>query len=134
MQNAQYESSRTLVKETYLNTIQTRLNNQSSAAIFALLHRSHEDDLPALLIKLGFVHISLPFRAMHDEHIEHNGVTFSRKQGETLRYFDQASLRSIEEQPPYVYSTQYQQHPIAREAGTIKRSHFPITESRPMGG
>lgn len=134
MQNAQYESSRNLVKETYLNTIQTRLNNQSNAAIFALLHRSHEDDLPALLIKLGFFHVSLPFRATHDENIEHNGVTLTRKQGDTLRYFDPASIRSIEEHPPYVYSTQFQQHPIAREAGTIKRSHFPIVDSRPSGG
>ncbi|MFK0689891.1 hypothetical protein ACFX5Q_17020 [Mesorhizobium sp. IMUNJ 23033] len=131
-QNAQYESARTQVRDIYLNTIATRLNN--AGAIFMLCHRYHEDDLTPLLVKLGFRHVVIPFRAIDDEHIEHNGVIFDRRKGETLRYFPQDVLAAIDALPAYVYSTQYQQHPVPREAGTIKRSHFPIDESRPGDG
>jgi predicted phage terminase large subunit-like protein len=133
--NAQSPLERKNVIDTFENTLALRMNDPSNNAIVSFSHRYHTEDLPGHLIGLGYPHLCLPFRAVSDEPIVFRGVRLSREIGETLQNdLSPEAFAHIDSLPPHVYATQFQQRPMAREAGTIKRAHFPIVDSAPSDG
>ncbi|MBZ9965006.1 hypothetical protein [Mesorhizobium sp. BR1-1-2] len=136
-QEAESQASRDTVINAFEAVFSTRGNNPAWKSVVSIGHRVHTGDLPGYLLTRGFEHLKLPFRAEDDEFIERGQVKFRRKKGDVLqpsRYTPAIIAREIDTLAPYVYATQYQQRPTARESGVLKAVHFPVTANPPSGG
>jgi hypothetical protein len=136
-QEAEPQASREAVINAFDSVFSTRANNPAWHSVIAISHRVHADDLSAYLLTRDFEHLKLPFRAEADEVIVRGDIEFHREEGEVLqpsRYPSNIIARDIDMLAPYVFATQYQQRPTARESGVLKATYFPVEASLPSGG
>lgn len=136
-QEAESQASRDTVINAFEAVFSTRGNNPAWKSVVSIGHRVHTGDLPGYLLTRDFEHLKLPFKAEDDEFIDRGEIEFRRKKGEVLqpsRYTPAIIAREIDTLAPYVYATQYQQRPTARESGVLKAAYFPVDASVPSGG
>ena len=118
-----------------------RLNNKADGAIVLVMQRLHEDDLVgAVLEREPWEVLTLPAIAMDAERLEYETVfgprIFERKADEAL-HPERDSLdtyKAVRESiGEYHFQSQYQQTPIPREGGFLKRNwlRFYSPEEKP---
>lgn len=129
------EAHRNKIKETYDQTIATRLNNKEGR-IIAISQRGHIDDLPGhLLDKGGFKHLKIEAVASQRTvyQISH-GQTYTREKGELIdpRRF---GFTEIEERRrdlgSAAFEAQYQQNPQPPEGNLFKREWLVVVDTLP---
>ena len=111
--DADSDTRRIGVNNWYLNTIPSRLDNPDTGALINIAQRTHEEDLPGMLMdrdtEKQWKVLSYPAIAEVDE-------TY-RKEGEPLMDNDHFNLAKYEQirkdTSPLVWSTQYQQAPVS---------------------
>ncbi|TIP29647.1 MAG: hypothetical protein E5X67_06315 [Mesorhizobium sp.] len=136
-QEAESQASREAVINAFDSVFSTRGNNPAWKSVVSIGHRVHTGDLPGYLLTRDFEHLRLPFRAEEAESIDRGEIKFRREKGEVLqpsRYTPAIIAREIDTLAPYVYATQYQQRPTARESGVLKAMYFPMAANLPRGG
>lgn len=101
----------------YFNTAQSRINSPKTAKI-GIAQRTHEADLPGMLISKSWPHLVLPaldevrnplYPEMHNR----------------------AALEKMEKESPYVYAAQYQQNPQPAGGGIFKPEWFVVLDEEP---
>lgn len=123
------------VKSWFANTLLTRLNDKASGRILSIQQRLHEDDLPAYLLEREYEHLNLPAIAEKVERIQLGPNRWHKREvGDVLnaRREDRALLdRYRLELGPAVFSSQYQQNPVAPEGNLIRLEWFGTYEGEP---
>ena len=124
------EARRKTGNEWYRTTLASRLNNKKDGVIISVMQRLHQDDLVGNLLETEdqWEVLSLPAIAQRDEEyrIERpiRSYTYRRKAGEAL-HPERDSLETYEkvrkEVGEFVFQSQYQQAPMSREGGVVKR-------------
>ncbi len=123
------ETRRKSANEWYFNTLLSRLNSKDHGVIIIVMQRLHEDDLVGVVTEAEpWEVLSLPAIAEEDECIPFEGLLgadrFVRKAGEALhpeRDSVETYHRIRESVGEYIFQSQYQQRPVPREGGLIKR-------------
>jgi len=106
------------INEWYYNTLQSRVNSQSTPIIF-ICQRLHEDELVARLIKTGeWETLILPALDQAGNALNPN-------------MHDVKTLKRMQEESPYVFSAQYQQDPQPSGGGIFKPEWFKRYEFEP---
>jgi predicted phage terminase large subunit-like protein len=123
--------------EWYRTTLSSRLNSKKDGVIIIVMQRLHQDDLVGNVLESGetWKVLSLPAIAQQDESyvIESplGNRTYRRKAGEALHperdsiEIYQKYRESIGE---YHFQSQYQQDPVSREGGLIRREWIKFFE------
>ncbi|MET4805590.1 phage terminase large subunit [Limibacillus sp. MBR-115] len=123
-------SARKTGNEYFQNTLLSRLNEKDKSAIIIVMQRLHEDDLVGFVQQLDDWHIiKLPAIAEEDECWEFDTFlgpqTVCRKMGEAL-HPERESLDVLKDTRTqlgeYHFAAQYQQSPVPREGGLVKRA------------
>lgn len=129
-QNVHSEVERANVKQYIDGTLLSRFNDQGTGRVIAIQQRLHEDDPAAYLINKGtFEHLNLTAIAEEEEQYElKNGDVWIRKRGEALCP-DRQSIEDLErirqEMGDFIFSSQYQQNPIAPDGNQISWQTIP---------
>lgn len=117
----------------YGNTLYSRLNDKKTGKIVVVMQRLHEDDFTGFLLDTdsSFRHIKIPAIAESDEvwrvkdRILNVEKIFTRQQGEALQP-EREDLEKLHQAREYMgefnFAGQYQQNPMPREGGVIKRN------------
>lgn len=122
--------------EWYLNTLFTRLNDKQEGIIIIVMQRLHQEDLVGeLLERDSWEQLVLPAIAVKAECYGYrrfgSSSVYTRKAGEVL-HPERDSLeiyRQIRETiGEYNFQSQYQQDPVSREGGLIKRDWIKYYE------
>lgn len=136
-QDANSATIREKVNEWFSSTLYSRLNDKAKGKIVLIMQRLHEDDLTGYLINknLGFRIIKMRSIAEKDEvwyiwdDLVKRERKLTRKQGEAL-HPERESLDLLKQTRAnlgeFTFSGQYQQSPVPREGGIIKKEwlHF----------
>jgi predicted phage terminase large subunit-like protein len=123
------ETRRKAANEWYFNTLLSRLNSKDNGVIIIVMQRLHEEDLVGEVLDRGeWEVLSLPAIAIKDELYTYETVLgtreFGRKAGAALhpeRDSVEIFLKIREEIGEYNFQSQYQQSPMSREGGIVKR-------------
>ena len=120
---------------TFLEAVPTRLNNPIKSAIVVIMQRLHEDDVSGVILdkQLGYDHIMLPMRydpsrayptmlGHRDPREEEGELFFPERFPEDVVDRDEATMG------PYAAAGQFQQQPIPRGGGVIKREWWQLWE------
>ena len=129
-EDALSEAQRKKTNDWYFNTLLSRLNSKANGAIVLVMQRLHEDDLVgALLEREAWDVLSLPAIATEDEHFEFDSFfgprVLVRRSGQVLHpeRDSRETYQTIRESiGDYNFQSQYQQSPIPREGGILKRN------------
>ena len=128
-EDARSEAVRAELKAWFDGTLATRLNSPGGGAIISIAQRLHEDDLPGYLLEKGYDHLCLPAIADRDERISiAPGVLHHRRVNDLLDPARQTreELEVVRRTlGPQVFSSQYQQTPVAPEGNLIRMEWFP---------
>ncbi|KQS03551.1 hypothetical protein ASG11_04190 [Sphingomonas sp. Leaf357] len=126
--DARSEAKREEAKAWFDGTLATRLNSPGGGAIISISQRLHEDDLPAHLMNKGYRELCLPAIAERDEDIPiGRGIMHRRRVGDLLDRPGQTREKlEIERRNlgPQVFSSQFQQNPVAPEGNLIRLEWF----------
>lgn len=129
---AESQSMRQSIIDAYNRSFITRINTNAAGVLILIMQRLHVDDLTAHVLRsypnkqINWTHISLPAIAGRDEEIIFpiSKRKIIRKEGEPL-FKERESLKDLEEKKmlmgSYAFSAQYQQSPIPKSGGLIKR-------------
>jgi predicted phage terminase large subunit-like protein len=126
LSDAESDSKREHVNDTYRNTIQSRLDDQNGAIII-VMQRLHPDDLCGTVLKHsdGWTVLQLPLIAERDEEIQIGESLYHlRRVGDLLHpeYFPQ---RAVDERrlqlDERIFAAQYQQDPLQPLGVMIRR-------------
>ena len=128
-EDALSETRRRASNNWYFNTLLSRLNSKENGVIIIVMQRLHEEDLVGEVMEREHWDVlSLPAIADDDECYRYEGLfggsSFVRKVGEALHPERDSveTYRKIRETVgEYNFESQYQQSPISREGGLIKR-------------
>ena len=128
-EDALSETRRRASNDWYFNTLLSRLNSKENGVIIIVMQRLHQEDLVGEVMEREHWDVlSLPAIAMDDECYRYEGLfggsSFVRKAGEALHPERDSveTYRKIRETVgEYNFESQYQQNPIPREGGLIKR-------------
>lgn len=128
-EDALSETRRKAANEWYFSTLLSRLNSKEHGVIIIVMQRLHQEDLVGEVLDRGAWEVlSLPAIAPDNEthHYETflGQKTFSRLAGEALHPERDTveTLNTIRESiGEYNFQSQYQQDPLSREGGMIKR-------------
>ncbi|MDD3150658.1 MAG: phage terminase large subunit [Candidatus Gastranaerophilales bacterium] len=116
----------------YGSTLYSRLNNKNDGKIIVVMQRLHEDDFTGYLLETdsSFKHIKIPAIAEKDENwvikdrIGNKEKFFIRQKNEPL-HSDREDLTKLFQSKEYMgefnFAGQYQQNPMPREGGVIKK-------------
>ena len=123
------ETRRRAANDWFFNTLLSRLNNKQDGVIIIVMQRLHQEDLVGEVMEREHWEVlSLPAIAVEDEQIPFEGPlgddAFIRKAGEALHPERDSveTYRKIRDTiGEYNFESQYQQNPIPREGGLIKR-------------
>ncbi|WP_288458626.1 phage terminase large subunit [uncultured Sphingomonas sp.] len=126
--DARSAAKREEARDWFDGTLATRLNTPGGGTIISISQRLHEDDLAAHLLDKGYAHLCLPAIAERDEHIavgrsvfHHRGIgELLDRPGLTREMLD-AQRRNL---GPQVFSSQYQQNPVAPEGNVVQLHWF----------
>jgi predicted phage terminase large subunit-like protein len=128
-EDALSETRRRASNDWYFNTLLSRLNSKENGVIIIVMQRLHQEDLVGeVMERERWDVLSLPAIAIDDECYWYEdpfgGSSFVRRVGEALHPERDSveTYRKIRETVgEYNFESQYQQSPIPREGGTIKR-------------
>lgn len=113
------DTMRQSVNDWYFNTLVSRLNEPSKTPIIFIGQRLHEDDLAGNLIQSGeWETIIIPCLDKANNPLHPDMHT-------------RDMLLKMQEQQPYVFSSQYQQDPLPAGGGIYKPEWFYLTEEDP---
>jgi predicted phage terminase large subunit-like protein len=123
------ETRRRAANDWFFNTLLSRLNSKEDGVIIIVMQRLHQEDLVGeVMERERWEVLSLPAIAIEDERIPFEGPlghgAFIRKAGNALH----PERDSVQTYPKirdsigeYNFQSQYQQNPVPREGGLIKR-------------
>ena len=121
------DAERENVKNTFLEAVPTRLNNENSA-IIVIMQRLHEEDVSGLILshKLGYEHLMLPMRFEPERRCKTSiGFVDPRKEpGELLfpERFNEEQVKELERtMGGFAVAGQLQQSPVPRGGAVFKR-------------
>ena len=115
LSDAESDSKREHVNDTYRNTIQSRLDDNENGAIVIVMQRLHMDDLCGTVLKHsdGWTVLQLPLIAERDEEIQiGESLYHPRRVGDLLHpeYFSQRDVDERRSQlDEKIFAAQYQQ-------------------------
>ena len=112
------DTMRQSIIDWYSNTLLSRTNDKDTPIIF-IGQRLHEDDLPSYLIKSGDWEI-VSLKSLTDQ-----------SQALYPEMHDMPTLLKMQEENPYVFSSQYQQDPLPAGGGIFKEHWFVLHEIEP---
>ncbi len=118
------ETERKNVKDWFMNTLMSRLDNKSDDAIIVVMQRLHADDLAGMLLeKGGWTHLNLPAIAETDQAIRLSAKRVHRRAlGEAL-HPSREPLETLEklkaDMEPFAFAAQYQQDPLSASGALI---------------
>lgn len=127
---------RNAVNEWYLHTLLSRLNSKENGVIIIVMQRLHQADLVGeLMEREDWDVLSLPAIATTDEFYRYRSIfgteVFSRRAGEAL-HPERDSVETFNrirgEVGEYNFQSQYQQEPMPREGGLVKRDWLRFYE------
>lgn len=133
------ETSRRGANEWYFNTLLSRLNSKEHGAIIIVMQRLHLEDLVGEVTdRESWEILSLPAVAVDNECHTYTNVfgthSFSRRSGEALhpeRDSVETYLTIRDTVGEYIYQSQYQQSPAAREGGVVKKAWLKFYDPTP---
>jgi len=128
-EDALSETRRRAANDWYFNTLLSRLNSKEHGVIIIVMQRLHQEDLVGEVTERELWEVlSLPAIATDDECYPYRSLfgeySFTRKTGEALHPERDSveTYRKIRELiGEYNFESQYQQSPIPRDGGLIKR-------------
>jgi predicted phage terminase large subunit-like protein len=138
LSDAESDSKREHVNDTYRNTIQSRLDDNENGAIVIVMQRLHMDDLCGTVMRHsdGWTVLQLPLIDERDEQIQFGDSLYHvRRAGDLLHpeYFSQRAVNERRSQlDEKIFAAQYQQEPLQPLGVMIKRDtiqrygHLPI--------
>jgi predicted phage terminase large subunit-like protein len=123
------DTRRNAANEWYFNTLLSRLNSKEHGVIIIVMQRLHQQDLVGEVLDRGpWEVLSLPALAIDDECYPYRGLfgvrSFNRKAGDPLhpeRDSKETLVKIREAIGEYHFQSQYQQSPVTREGGIVKR-------------
>jgi predicted phage terminase large subunit-like protein len=124
---AMSDLKREAVNQWFDGTLYSRLDNKAEDKIIIIMQRLHTNDLVGHVTQLeDWTHVNIPAIAEMEERFEvANGVFVERQQGEAL-HPDREPRRILNDIRArvgnYHFSAQYQQSPVPRGGGMIKRA------------
>jgi predicted phage terminase large subunit-like protein len=130
------ETRRRAANDWYFNTLLSRLNSKEHGVIIIVMQRLHQEDLVGEVTDRGSWEVlSLPAIAIDDERHRFESPfgqrCFVRKAGEAL-HPERDSVESYqkirEAVGEYNFQSQYQQAPMSREGGLVKREWLKFYE------
>jgi len=130
------ETRRKAANEWYFSTLLSRLNSKEHGIIIIVMQRLHQDDLVGdVTDREPWEILSLPAIAIDDENYPYLGLfgqrSFTRKAGEALhpeRDSVETYQKIRESVGEYKFQSQYQQSPMSREGGIVKRDWLKYYE------
>jgi predicted phage terminase large subunit-like protein len=137
LSDAESDSKREHVNETYRNTIQSRLDDQNGAIII-VMQRLHPDDLCGTVLKHSdsWTVLQFPMIAERDEQIKiGEGLYHPRRAGDLLHpeYFSQRRVDERRSQlDEKTFAAQYQQSPLQPLGVMIKRDFIQRYDYLPI--
>ena len=127
---------RNKVNDWYATTLYSRLNNKNTGKILVIMQRLHQSDLTGYLLEKqsGFRHITIPMIAEDNEDWSYTDKfgyrhDIARHIGELL-HPEREDMNSVahlrQTLGEYAFAGQYQQRPVPKDGGLVKRSwlHF----------
>lgn len=127
---------RNKVNDWYATTLYSRLNNKNTGKILVIMQRLHQSDLTGYLLEKqsGFRHITIPMIAEGNEDWSYTDKfgyrhDIARHAGELL-HPEREDMNSVahlrQTLGEYAFAGQYQQRPVPKDGGLVKRSwlHF----------
>ena len=134
------QKSREHVRDCYVNTLLSRLDDKHNGAIVLVMQRLHEDDLAGILLRGSdeWSVLSLPAIAEQDEQIPiGNGRIHFRQAGDVLHPERESRdvLESLRAQlGAETFAAQYQQQPVTPGGAMIKRAWVRRYDQLPKSG
>jgi predicted phage terminase large subunit-like protein len=129
------EAMREAEVATFLEAIPTRLNNPIRSAIVVIMQRLHEEDVSGVALdkNLGYDHIMLPMRYDPARAAPTKlGYEDPREEAGELLFPERFPLSVVERDEkamgPYATAGQFQQEPMPRGGGVIKREYWQLWE------
>lgn len=124
----------------FREVLPTRLNNPSSSAIVVIMQRVHEEDVSGVIQSddLGYQHLCLPMEFDPDRKCtvflpgDDDEPFFEDPRTEPgellfpLRFPDWVVARDKKILGPFAYAAQFQQSPVPRGGGIIKREYWKL--------
>jgi predicted phage terminase large subunit-like protein len=138
LSDAESNSKREHVNDTYRNTIQSRLDDNENGAIVIVMQRLHMDDLCGTVLKHsdGWTVLPLPLIAERDEQIQiGENLYHLRRAGDLLHpeYFPQHVVDERRSQlDEKIFAAQYQQDPLQPLGVMIKRDSIRRYDDLPI--
>jgi predicted phage terminase large subunit-like protein len=124
---------RNTTKEWFLEAVPTRLNNPKKSAIVVIMQRLHEEDVSGIILEknLGYDHLMLPMQFDSDRRCRTSiGFEDPRQEDGELLFPKRFPLDVVERDKlvmgPYASSGQFQQSPVPRGGGIIKRDYWQL--------
>lgn len=131
--SASSETQRQSEVETFLEAVPTRLNDPIKSAIIVIMQRLHEEDVSGVILdrQLGYDHICLPMRFDPARAFPTmlGAMDMREDEGELLfpeRFPEHVVERDEAVMGPYATAGQFQQEPIPRGGGIIKRDWWQL--------
>lgn len=126
-QDAYSEISRQGVIDWYRNTALSRLDDKAEGAIILVMQRVHPEDLAGYLLEQGgWEHLNLPAIAEIDEHIQLSDSRYVMRTVGSALHPERESLEMLavmeREMGVVDFAAQYQQSPVHRDGGMVKRA------------
>jgi len=134
-QDAASDLIREKTNEWYGSTLYSRLNNKNTGKIIVVMQRLHEEDFTGYLLRTdpSFKLVKIPAIAEKDEkwtikdRIKNKLYSFTRTKGKEL-HSERENLNKLLNAKEYMgefnFAGQYQQNPMPREGGIIKKRWF----------
>jgi predicted phage terminase large subunit-like protein len=135
-EDALSETRRKAANEWYFSTLLSRLNSKKHGVIIIVMQRLHQEDLVGEVTdREPWEVLSLPAIAIDDEEYRYANLfgekSFARNAGEAL-HPERDSVETYEKireaVGEYNFQSQYQQSPMSREGGLIKKSWLKFYE------
>ena len=127
LSDAESDSKREHVNDTYRNTIQSRLDDNENGAIVIVMQRLHMDDLCGTVLKHsdGWTVLQFPMIAEQDEQIQIGENLYHLRRAGDLLHPEYFSQRAVDERRSQldekIFAAQYQQSPLQPLGVMIKR-------------
>ena len=138
LSDAESDSKREHVNDTYRNTIQSRLDDNENGAIVIVMQRLHMDDLCGTVLKHsdGWTVLQLPLIAERDEQIQIGENLYHLRRAGDLLHPEYFSQRAVDERRSQldekIFAAQYQQDPLQPLGVMIKRDTIQRYDDLPI--
>jgi predicted phage terminase large subunit-like protein len=138
LSDAESDSKREHVNDTYRNTIQSRLDDTENGAIVIVMQRLHMDDLCGTVLRHsdGWTVLQLPLIAERDEQIQIGENSYHLRRAGELLHPEYCSQRAVDERRSQldekIFAAQYQQDPLQPLGVMVKRDTIQRYDQLPI--